>query len=69
MRTVYKSKGVVYITDSVGTWIVTKGNPPNPYSIGSEFTLKLTWNSTDGMTNYGEYASYEEMIERVRSII
>lgn len=32
-RTVYKHNGVVYITDNAGTWIVNKGNAPNPYSI------------------------------------
>ena len=69
MRTVYKSKGVVYITDPTGTWIVKRGNPPNPFSIGSEFKLERTWINTDNMTKYGEYESYDAMIERVRSII
>ena len=69
MRSVYKSKGIVYVTDSTGTWIVERGNPPNPYSIGTEFKLKRTWISTDGMTKYGEFESYDNMIELVRSII
>lgn len=68
-RTVYKNKGDVYLTDDSGTWIVSKGNSPNPYSMGSEFTLKRTWIPITGMCKYGEYETYEETMERVRSII
>lgn len=69
IRTVYKANGVVYITDNAGTWIVNKGNAPNPYSIGSEFLLKRTWITTDNMCKYGEYSTYEEAMNRVRSIM
>lgn len=69
MRTVYKSNGIVYVKDSSGTWVVTKGNNPNPYSLGQEFLFKRTWLSVLTMTKYGEFETYEEMIDRVRSII
>lgn len=68
-RTVYKHNGVVYLADNAGTWIVNKGNPPNPYSIGSEFSLKRTWLPTDNMCKYGDFDTYDDAMNRVRSII